>query len=313
MRWAWLAALAGLLPWRALRLVGAVLGWLAGSLLRIRRRHVESAMRTAGVVGVRAQTRAMYRSLGTSAAEFLWMASRGEEALEHVTIDAASRVAWSESLARGRGAVVAASHTGSWDLAACAMAREVPLLVITKRLSLRSLDRFWQSTRARAGVALAPPLGAVRPARAMLARGGAVVMMIDQAPVSRGQAIRDEFLGRPAWIDRAPAALAARSRAPLVVAAARRDRGGEHVLHVLEVMVPPARPGRAWIDGATAAASRALDAFVRRYPSEWLWLHRRWKALDEAPLAGSAMLAEPCSNAPLSTRSSSAGTPFEAA
>jgi KDO2-lipid IV(A) lauroyltransferase len=313
MRWAWLAALAGFLPWRALRVVGAVLGWLAGSVLRIRRRHVESAMRAAGVVGAGAQARAMYRSLGTSAAEFLWLASRGAEALEHVRIDAASRPAWTESLAHGRGVVVAASHTGSWDLAACAIARDLPLLVITKRLSLRSLDRFWQSTRARTGVALAPALGAMRPARAMLARGGAVAMMIDQAPASRRHAILGEFLGRAAWIDRAPAALAASSRVPLVVAAGRRDERGEHVLHVLAVMVPPARARRAWIDDATAEASRALDAFVRQYPSEWLWLHRRWKALDEAPVRGSAMLAASCSTEPLSTRSSSPDVPFEVA
>ena len=40
----WLRALAILvagLPWRALRLPGALLGWLAGSVLRIRRGHVE--------------------------------------------------------------------------------------------------------------------------------------------------------------------------------------------------------------------------------------------------------------------------------
>jgi KDO2-lipid IV(A) lauroyltransferase len=313
MGWATLAALTSLLPWRALRALGALLGLVAGSVLRIRRGHVEEAMRAAGVGAPRAEARAMYRSLGASAAELLWLASHGSEAVGHVTIDPASRDRWSESVALGRGVVVAASHTGNWDLAACAIARDLPLLVITKHLSVGSLDRFWQSTRARRGVTLVAPPGAMVPARAMLARGGAVAMMIDQAPASRRHALRHDVLGRPAWIDRAPAAMAARSGAPLVVAAARRNDAGEHVLHVLDVIHPPARPGRAWIDRATGAASLALDAFVRRHPSQWLWLHRRWKDPGGARALRSAMLAELCSTEPRTTRSSSPGAPFEAA
>ena len=44
-----LSALAAAVPWRCLRAVGAVVGWIAGSAFRIRRAHVEAAMRAAGV------------------------------------------------------------------------------------------------------------------------------------------------------------------------------------------------------------------------------------------------------------------------
>ena len=62
-----------------------------------------------------------------------------------------------------------------------------------------------------------------------------------------------------------------------MVAAARRDDAGRQVLHVLDVLVPPPRPTRAWVLEATRTATRALDGFVRQHPSQWLWLHRRWK------------------------------------
>src|SRR5271170_7093917 len=114
--------------------------------------------------------------------------------------------------------------------------------------------------------------------REFLRAKGAVAMMIDQAPESPRHAVAVDFLGRRAFADRAPAALAASSRAPLVVAAARRDAGGSHVLYVLEVLVPPARPTREWVAEATVSATRALDDFVRIYPRQWLWLHRRWKS-----------------------------------
>ncbi len=238
-------------------------------------------MAAAGIGRPRAEAAAMYRSLGTSALEILHVAGRGREA-PHVRIDAPSRALWRQALARGRGVVVAASHTGNWDLAACAVAREVELLVVTKRLRVQSIDAFWQSARAGQGLHLGEARGAVARARGVLRRRGAVAMMIDQAPESASHAIDVDFLGRAALVDRAPAALAAACRAPLVVAASRREEGGSHVIVVLAVIEPPPRPSRAWVTTATAAATRALDGFVRVHPSQWLWLHRRWKRLDRA-------------------------------
>ncbi len=118
-------------------------------------------------------------------------------------------------------------------------------------------------------------------------------MMIDQAPASRRHAIEVEFLGRPALVDRAPAVLAAATRVPLVAAASRRDARGNHVLHVLGVHLPPDRPNRRWVDQTTVAVTRSLDRFVREHPTQWLWLHRRWKGVD---LRGcETTLAMPCS------------------
>lgn len=280
-----LARLVGWLPWRALGIFGQAVGWLAGSVLRIRRRHVARAMGAAGIEAPSREARAMYAALGRSAVEFLWLARRGAEVARHVAVDAASGPVWRAALARRRGVVIAASHTGNWDLAACAMARDVELLVVTKRLSVTSIDRFWQSTRARQGVTLCDAHGAMARAREVLRRGGAVAMMIDQAPSSLRHAVRVEFLGQPALADRAAAALAAAAGAPLVVAAARRTGGAggaSHVLHVLQVIEPPRRAAKAWIAEATASATRALEAFVRAHPSQWLWMHRRWKQPDAA-------------------------------
>ena len=265
------------------RVLGALLGILAGSVLRIRRAHVEGAMRAAGVLEPARQARGMYASLGASVFEFLWMAVRGTRALEHVAIERESMSRWHEAMGEGRGVVVAASHTGNWDLAACAMARRGELLVVTKRLSIGWLDRFWQATRAAFGVQLTDAAGALKRSRHVLRQGGAVAMMIDQVPSSPRHALPVEFLGRPALADRAPAVLAASTGAPLVVAASRRDAHGRHWLHVLEVLVPPPRPSRAWIDQATRRATLELDRFVRTYPSQWLWMHRRWKPMLAAP------------------------------
>jgi len=87
----WLAAVVAILPWAALEPVGALLGWLAGSVLRIRRAHVEQAMGAAGIEDASGSARGMYRALGASALEFLWLTRRGNEATRHVRIDAEQR------------------------------------------------------------------------------------------------------------------------------------------------------------------------------------------------------------------------------
>ena len=256
--------------------LGALLGFLVGSLLRIRRAHVVASMRRAGIANASRAASAMYRSLGTSAIEFLFLANRENEIRAEIDLDSRDRL--KEARALGRGLVIAASHTGNWDLAACAIASELSLLVVTKRLKIRWIDAFWQKTRAARGVRLCEAAGAMTLAKTQLAAGGAVAMMIDQVPAKKSQAEHLTFLGNDAFVDRAPAALAARTGSPLVVSAAHRRDDGTQILEVIDVIVPPQKATREWIAAATARATAALDAFVRAHPSEWLWMHRRWRA-----------------------------------
>lgn len=234
-------------------------------------------MRAAGLEP-RVHAARMYASLGRGVFELLWLACRGRDALrEAAVVPAESEARLGEAQSLGRGVVLAASHTGNWDLAAAAIAQRVPLVVVTKRLSVRALDAFWQSTRRALGIELVTQDGAMTAARRALARGAAVATMIDQVPARQRHGLVAPFLGRDAWLDKTPATLAARAGAPLVAAASFRRPDGVHELHALTVLTPPPDAGAAWIAEATRAVNEALEAFVRAHPESWLWMHRRWK------------------------------------
>jgi KDO2-lipid IV(A) lauroyltransferase len=308
-----LARVVAALPPPVVAAFGITVGWLVGSVLRVRRRHVEMAMTRAGVPSPATAVRGMYTNLGRAFAELLWLAGQGPSAAARlVAWGPGSTEAFDAALAHGRGVVLAASHTGHWDAAACAVAARAPLLVVTKRLSMRGLDAFWQHVRRAAGVELAEARGALARARAALRDGAAVAMMIDQVPAHRQHAAVVPFLGADVWVDRAPFVLALAAGAPVVVAAARRD-GDRHVLEALVTLEPPppGSPGaRRWVDDAARASSAALEAFVRRHPTEWLWMHRRWRVPPLRALPTRAPLAMP---AQCTIPSSSPGAPSRAA
>jgi len=289
------AFLAGRLPFRLLRVPGAVLGWLAGRVLRIRRSHVLGAMRTAGMADPDAAADGMYRALGVSVFELLWLAGRKIDAaaLARVsTLDPVSDATLRSLEAGGRGLVLVGAHTGNWELAACALATRAELLVVAKRLSVGPFDAFARRTRAAYGVSLADPEGALAVAQETLARGGWVTMLQDQVPALASHGTAVSFLGQGALADRAPAALAWRTGAPLVVVASRRGSSGVQHLEVLATLEPPDGAGRAWIDEATRQATLALERFVFAHPSQWLWLHRRWRRPLPARAASACLPAD---------------------
>lgn len=279
MIWRFAAAVVALLPWGALGVPGGLLGWLVGSVLRIRRRHAAASMRRVGIENTGEHLRLMYRSLGTLVFELLWTAGRpSHQAIGFFERDEEQWKRVEAALSLGKGLVVATAHTGNWDLLACAMASRVPLMVVTRHLSWRSLDRFWQRMRADRGVVLVDPQGAVQRASAHLRQGGVVAFLIDQRPLRERGTIEAPFLGASARHELVFADIAARCRAPVAVALAQRAPRGRHRLAVPAIFEPPERPSRAWVKQITLEASAQLDALVRRAPGQWLWLHRRWGA-----------------------------------
>ncbi len=280
------------LPFGALRPLGALVGWLAGSLLRVRRRHVEASMARAGIAPAPRIAAQMYRSLGVGLCELLWLAGRPPGALgERFTMAPACAEALREAAALGRGIVVATAHTGNWDLSACAAARwlsaeagergRARLHVVTKRLSWEALDAYWQRLRAEQGVILVEAAGAAARVRAALAEGGTVALLVDQAPERSSGVVTLPFLGAPALHDLGPALLAARSRAPILVIFGHREADGRHRLELAERILPEElRGGREALVAVTARIAAALEREVRAHPAQWLWLHRRWKGAE---------------------------------
>lgn len=240
-------------------------------------------MRRAGIADAGACARGMYRQLGQGLLELFWLAGSAQPARDAVVeLDHEAARILDRALARGP-VLLAASHTGNWELAAFAAARWLrprgrALVVVVKTLHVGAFHVFCTRLRESFGMKLVSPTGAVANTRRALREGNVVVMPIDQVPDRERHGHRLDFLGASALADRAPAALAMAEEATMLVVAADRT-GGTQRIRVLAEILPPARSERAgFVERATEEASAALEGFVRQSPESWLWLHRRWRA-----------------------------------
>jgi len=283
--------LTALLPWRSLGIPGNAIGWICASVLRIRRRAVETAMRRAAIAEPCTVARAMYKNLGRSLFELFWLSGAGSQdrdrALDHVQIDEATAHALLHAAKRGP-VILAASHTGNWELVAFAAARMLgragrSLVVVAKPLSVHALNVFCMRLRESFGLRILAPDGALAAARHALLAGEVVAMPIDQVPDRARHGCEVSFLGARALADRAPAMLAQATGATLVVVGAERH-GAEQRVRILAEIGACTVHGSRRTDRAiqaTKQASFALERFCMASPASWLWLHRRWRQASD--------------------------------
>ncbi|HME92320.1 MAG TPA: lysophospholipid acyltransferase family protein [Myxococcaceae bacterium] len=180
------------------------------------------------------------------------------------------------ALDAGKGVLVATAHFGSWELVGEVIARRgVKVHAVVRPLRGALNDRMVESRR-RSGMRFIPTRGTILASAKALRRGEMVAMLIDQVlPAERGVFV--PFFGRPACTTPALSMAAIRTGAPVFVVMAARE--GDHLRMFVEGPFPVADSGdrRRDLVDHTAKVTAVLEQYIRRYPDQWLWLHRRWK------------------------------------
>ena len=183
-----------------------------------------------------------------------------------------------ETVARGQGALLVTAHFGNWERAGKLLPqRGIPLNALVRPLK-GALNMRIVDNRLRAGVGLIYPKGAIAQAHEAVKLGESVLMLLDQAmPAKVGVFV--PFFGRPASTTPALAVVAQRTGAPVFVMMGIRDESGLKLrVEVEGPILPPEGLGEQdAITAHTAAVTAVLEKYIRRYPDQWLWLHRRWK------------------------------------
>jgi KDO2-lipid IV(A) lauroyltransferase len=189
-------------------------------------------------------------------------------------------------LEQRRPAIVFAAHFGNWELpAVCAAACKVDTAVLYRRPNNPAIDKWLHDTRAAAMGTLIPTgLDAPMKLANALERGTHVGMLVDQY-YSRGVDVT--FFGRRTKANPLLARLARHFDCPIYGLRVMRLPGHRFRAELTE-QVRPVRDadGKVDIAATTQAIMSVIEGWIREYPEQWLWLHRRWRPEDQEPVNG---------------------------
>ncbi len=191
-------------------------------------------------------------------------------------------------LSRGKGLLYLTAHFGVWELLPSVHALvlpDVPLSIVVRPLDNPWLDQLVNGLRSTLGIRMLPKKNSIREILAALGRNEAVGILLDQN-VCREEGVFVDFFGKDACTNFGLAAVALRTGTPVLPIGLFYDEAAGVHRVAMESEVPLIRTGNKAqdIQHNTAAFTRALETMIRKYPDQWLWVHRRWKTrpVDQA-------------------------------
>jgi KDO2-lipid IV(A) lauroyltransferase len=177
----------------------------------------------------------------------------------------------------GKPALVFACHLGNWELPAlAAVAHGLDAAILYRRPNIASADRIIQEIRAvKMGTLI--PAGRDAPLRLAeaLQNGQHVAMLVDQYLTG---GVEVTFFGRKTRANPMLARLLRKVECPIHGVRIIRLPGHRFGAELSEE-VKPVRDASGQIDvqGTMQAITSVVEGWIREYPDQWLWLHRRWR------------------------------------
>ncbi len=229
--------------------------------------------------------RRIFQNLMQTAAEILRFPKVNRAYLDrYVTFQGLDRL--EAALKKGKGLVALTAHLGNWELQSFAgAARGYPSHVLAREQGFPKANGLLNRYRELTGCRVIHKGFMTREILRHLRSNGIVGMLIDQDAGKNGLFVN--FFGRPTSFAKGAIAFSLKTGCEVIPCFARREADQAH--HVIEITEPLRIPrtGNEEEDireGLQQFAYR-LETFIRNYPDQWLWLHKRWKSSPTRQIA----------------------------
>ena len=203
-----------------------------------------------------------------------------------ITIDGMEN--YEAAKARGKGLIYLTGHMGAWELAPFAQALNGhPLHFLVRPVENRRVNALVDRYRCLAGNQTIDKNEAVREMLRILRENGDVGVLMDvNSSIEEGVFV--PFFGVPACTSSGVARIALRTDCAVMPGYVYwSETEGRYHLR-LDPAIPLVRTGDTEADvvANTARFVQVFEQYARKYPDQWLWVHKRWKTRPpgEAPL-----------------------------
>jgi KDO2-lipid IV(A) lauroyltransferase len=262
-------------------------GWLlktASPLIPVNRvalANIRAAFPEKDEAEVRRIARGAWENLGRTAAEYAHLRTLFDYDYQNPDADSRVEVRGIEHFIAlkddDRPGLIFSAHLANWELPAiCAAAYDLETTAVFRAPNDPAIAAVVHEIRSGAmGGLAAARQGAAFAMQGVLEKGGHLGMLIDQH-FTRGVVV--PFMSRPALTNPIMGKFARRFECP--VHGVRVVRLPNHRFR-LELTPPLDLPrdagGEIDVQGAMAMMTAVVEGWVREYPEQWLWMHRRWR------------------------------------
>ena len=183
-----------------------------------------------------------------------------------------------ELLERDKRVIFVLGHFGNWELLGrLAISHGIKLVTVGREIKNKGIDRYIKQSRTGSGLELLDKKGSADRLLKALKDNKSVAILIDQY-AGRKRGIFVDFFNIPTSTTPSPAVLNLRTNIPIVPVFMIRGRNDEHKI-IIENPIAVERSGNINhdININTQKIVKPLEDYIRKYPEQWWWIHRRWR------------------------------------
>jgi Kdo2-lipid IVA lauroyltransferase/acyltransferase len=249
---------------------------------RIARANLTAAFPEKSSEEIETILKGVWDNLGRIGAEFahidhIWEHDRARPEDSRIEIEERTHELFAQLRLDGKPALIFFTHLGNWELPAlAAVAHGLDAAILYRRPNIASASRIIEELRSvKMGTLI--PAGRDAPLKLAdaLQKGQHVAIQVDQYFTN---GVDVTFFGRETKANPTLARLLRQIECP--VHGVRIIRLPDHRFRAeLSEEVPPVRDASGQIDvqGTMQAITSVVEGWIREYPDQWLWLHRRWR------------------------------------
>lgn len=185
--------------------------------------------------------------------------------------------------ARGKGVLFFTGHFGSWEVFnLLPPAFDLGMNILVRRIDNPLVENFVDDFRTRFG---SVTLDKTKSARQMfrVLENGELLGILADLNVQEKEGVFVDFFGVPASTTTSIAKLALKTGAAVLPAfAVWEESKGKYVVY----LEPPIEYETTAnhdddIKNLTQDITKVVEKYVRKYPEQWLWIHKRWNTRPE--------------------------------
>lgn len=219
-----------------------------------------------------------FKNLGKTFSEVVKLYyNRGGRIVDAVEIEGVEHVR--DALMKGKGILIITGHCGNWELMAITAAVKVQAIsVVARPVDNSYINIFMERVRKKYGNGVIYKRGALKPILHALKNNEIVGILMDQA-VKRDEGFVMDFLGIGAWTMKMPALIARKTGAAVLPVFIHRTEKGHKITVNPAVELSAQQDRDAAVVEDTKRFSWYIEEYIRQHPTEWLWIHKRWKRI----------------------------------